>query len=211
MLFLKQSVEERREMIINGSILNTLLFLSIPTLLVGIIQALIPLSDNFFLTNLTNVVVAGSVTFSQPVLNIMVALSQGLGVAAMAMIGKYYGKGIMRAVRETMLQIYVFSFIIGLILIPICILMAFVISKTTSEEIRGTVFTYIAAYSFVMPLIFLAAIYNSSKNAIGRPEVTFIRISLLLVLKIFFNFEICFLYGIIKIYEFLSRKVNELV
>ena len=39
MLFLKQSVEERREMIINGSILNTLLFLSIPTLLVGIIQA----------------------------------------------------------------------------------------------------------------------------------------------------------------------------
>jgi MATE efflux family protein len=187
MLFLKQSVEERREMIINGSILNTLLFLSIPTLLVGIIQALIPLSDNFFLTNLTNVVVAGSVTFSQPVLNIMVALSQGLGVAAMAMIGKYYGKGIMRAVRETMLQIYVFSFIIGLILIPICILMAFVISKTTSEEIRGTVFTYIAAYSFVMPLIFLAAIYNSSKNAIGRPEVTFIRISLLLVLKIFFN------------------------
>ena len=101
MLFLKQSVEERREMIINGSILNTLLFLSIPTLLVGIIQALIPLSDNFFLTNLTNVVVAGSVTFSQPVLNIMVALSQGLGVAAMAMIGKYYGKGIMRAVRET--------------------------------------------------------------------------------------------------------------
>ena len=178
MLFLKQSVEERREMIINGSILNTLLFLSIPTLLVGIIQALIPLSDNFFLTNLTNVVVAGSVTFSQPVLNIMVALSQGLGVAAMAMIGKYYGKGIMRAVRET---------IIGLILIPICILMAFVISKTTSEEIRGTVFTYIAAYSFVMPLIFLAAIYNSSKNAIGRPEVTFIRISLLLVLKIFFN------------------------
>ena len=182
MLFLKQSVEERREMIINGSILNTLLFLSIPTLLVGIIQALIPLSDNFFLTNLTNVVVAGSVTFSQPVLNIMVALSQGLGVAAMAMIGKYYGKGIMRAVRETMLQIYVFSFIIGLILIPICILMAFVISKTTSEEIRGTVFTYIAAYSFVMPLIFLAAIYNSSKNAIGRPEVTFIRISLLLVI-----------------------------
>ena len=187
MLSFNQSVEERREMIINGNILNTLLFLSIPTLLVGIIQALIPLSDNFFLNNLTNVVVAGSVTFSQPVLNIMIALSQGLGVAAMAMIGKYYGKGIMRAVRETMLQIYVFSFIIGLILIPICILMAFVISKTTSEEIRSTVFTYIASYSFVMPLIFLAAIYNSSKNAIGRPEVTFIRISLLLVLKIFFN------------------------
>ena len=70
MLSFNQSVEERREMIINGNILNTLLFLSIPTLLVGIIQALIPLSDNFFLNNLTNVVVAGSVTFSQPVLNI---------------------------------------------------------------------------------------------------------------------------------------------
>ena len=187
MLFKAQSNEERRQMILNGKVINTLLFLSIPTLLVGIIQALIPLSDSLFLNRLTSVEVASSVTFSQPVLNIMIALSQGLGVATLVMLGRLYGKGRMLAVKETMLQIFVFSFFIGLLLIPICMFTAFLISNNTTSEIRNNVYTYISLYSLIMPFIFLAAIYNSSKNAIGRPEVTFVRIFLLLILKIIFN------------------------
>ena len=187
MLFKAQSNEERRQMILNGKVINTLLFLSIPTLLVGIIQALIPLSDSLFLNRLTSVEVASSVTFSQPVLNIMIALSQGLGVATLVMLGRLYGKGRMLAVKETMLQIFVFSFFIGLLLIPVCMFTAFLISNNTTSEIRNNVYTYISLYSLIMPFVFLAAIYNSSKNAIGRPEVTFVRIFLLLILKIIFN------------------------
>ena len=187
MLFKAQSNEERRQMILNGKVINTLLFLSIPTLLVGIIQALIPLSDSLFLNRLTRVEVASSVTFSQPVLNIMIALSQGLGVATLVMLGRLYGKGRMLAVKETMLQIFVFSFFIGLLLIPVCMFTAFLISNNTTSEIRNNVYTYISLYSLIMPFVFLAAIYNSSKNAIGRPEVTFVRIFLLLILKIIFN------------------------
>ena len=187
MLFKAQSNEERRQMILNGKVINTLLFLSIPTLLVGIIQALIPLSDSLFLNRLTSVEIASSVTFSQPVLNIMIAFSQGLGVATLVMLGKLYGKGRMLAVKETMLQIFVFSFFIGLLLIPVCMFTAFLISNNTTSEIRNNVYTYISFYSLIMPFVFLAAIYNSSKNAIGRPEVTFVRIFLLLILKIIFN------------------------
>jgi len=112
MIFKTQSNEERREMILNGKVINTLLFLSVPTLLVGIIQALIPLSDSLFLNRLTNVEVASSVTFSQPILNVMIVLSQGLGVATLVMLGRLYGKGRMLAVKETMLQIFVFSFLL---------------------------------------------------------------------------------------------------
>ena len=171
----------------NGKVINTLLFLSIPTLLVGIIQALIPLSDSLFLNRLTSVEIASSVTFSQPVLNIMIAFSQGLGVATLVMLGRLYGKGRMLAVKETMLQIFVFSFFIGLLLIPICMFTALLISNNTTSEIRNNVYIYISLYSLIMPFVFLAAIYNSSKNAIGRPEVTFVRIFLLLILKIIFN------------------------
>ena len=187
MLFKAQSNEERRQMILNGKVINTLLFLSVPTLMVGIIQALIPLSDSLFLNRLTSVEVASSITFSQPVLNIMIALSQGLGVATLVMLGRLYGKGRMLAVKETMLQIFVFSFFIGLLLIPVCMFTAFLISNNTTSEIRSNVYTYISLYSLIMPFVFLAAIYNSSKNAIGRPEVTFVRIFLLLILKIIFN------------------------
>lgn len=187
MLFKKQSTEERRNMILNGNILNTLLFLSIPTLMVGIIQALIPLSDGLFLNNLGGVLVASSVSFSQPILNIMIALSQGLGVAAMAMIGNLYGRGIIRAVKETTLQIFVFSFLVGLGLIPVCIFLAFFIAKFTTPEIKQYVFIYISLYSLVIPFNFLASIYNAAKNSVGRPEVPFIRVFILLILKIIFN------------------------
>lgn len=187
MLFKAQSNEERRQLILNGKVINTLLFLSISTLLVGIIQALIPLSDSLFLNRLTSVEIASSVTFSQPVLNIMIAFSQGLGVATLVMLGRLYGKGRMLAVKETMLQIFVFSFFIGLLLIPVCMFTALLISNNTTSEIRNNVYIYISFYSLIMPFVFLAAIYNSSKNAIGRPEVTFVRIFLLLILKIIFN------------------------
>ena len=90
MLFSKQSAEERREMILNGNILTTLLFLSVPTLMVGIIQALIPLSDGLFLNNLGGVLVASSVSFSQPILN----TSYNLDVSRFIYKKRYYAYGI---------------------------------------------------------------------------------------------------------------------
>ena len=47
---------------------------------------------------------------------------------------------------------------------------------------------YLSLYSFVMPMTFLAALYNGIKNANGKPEATFIRSVILLLLKIVFNF-----------------------
>lgn len=186
-IFKVQSTEERRNQILNGNILYTLLFLSIPTLMLGTIQALIPLSDGLFLTNLTSTVIAGAVSFSQPILNIMLALSQGLGVAALSIIGQEFGRGDIKLVKEYSLQTFIFSFIIGIFLIPICIISAFWITEFISPEIRHYVFIYISLHSIVMPFIFLASIFNAIKNAIGRPEVTFFRIVILLFLKIIFN------------------------
>ena len=117
----------------------------------------------------------------------MIAFSQGLGVATLVMLGRLYGKGRILAVKETMLQIFVFSFFIGLLLIPVCMFTALLISNNTTSEIHNNFYIYISLYSLIMPFVFLAAIYNSSKNAIGRPEVTFVRIFLLLILKIIFN------------------------
>lgn len=80
------------------------------------------------------------------------------------MLGRLYGKGKMLAVKETMLQIFVFSFIIGILIIPVCVFSAFIISKYTTIQIRDNVYVYISLYSLVMPFVFLAAIYNSSKK-----------------------------------------------
>lgn len=186
-IFKKQSTDERRNQILNGNILYTLIFLSTPTLMLGIIQALIPLSDGLFLNNLAGTVVAGAVSFSQPILNIMLALSQGLAVAALSIIGQEFGRGNIKLVKDHSLQTFIFSFAIGILLIPFCIISSFWITEFISPEIKHYVFTYISLHALIIPFIFLASIFNAVKNAIGRPEVTFIRIVILLFLKIIFN------------------------
>lgn len=77
---LSSNVQKRREMILNGNILNTLLFLSLPTILMGMVSSLIPLSDGLFLNHTSGYLVAAAVGFGQPIINILNALSLGLGV-----------------------------------------------------------------------------------------------------------------------------------
>lgn len=186
-MFFTKSISERRDMILKGDIFKTLLFLSIPTMLMAFVQSLIPLSDGYFLNNYGGVLVAGAVTFSQPVLNILIGLSQGLGAASMAIIGQYNGRGDSKKVMHFSLQIIVFSFIIGLIVAPICVIIAFFLSQNVNQEVAPYIFKYLSLYSLVMPLIFLSAIYNGIKNAMGQPEATFIRMIILLILKVLFN------------------------
>lgn len=185
--FLSTNVEKRREMILNGNILNTLLFLSFPTLLMGMVQSLIPLSDGLFLNRTSGYLVAAAVGFGQPIINIINALSQGLGVASMAIVGQINGTGDLEEVKKVSTQIMVFSFIIGLVVAPTSIIFASVVSKSISPEIAYDVFLYLSLYAIVIPMLFMAAIFNAIKNATGQPEATLIRMIILLLLKISFN------------------------
>lgn len=185
--FLSTNVEKRREMILNGNILNTLLFLSFPTLLMGMVQSLIPLSDGLFLNRTSGYLVAAAVGFGQPIINIINALSQGLGVASMAIVGQINGTGDLEEVKKVLTQIMVFSFIIGLVVAPTSIIFASVVSKSISPEIAYDVFLYLSLYAIVIPMLFMAAIFNAIKNATGQPEATLIRMIILLLLKIIFN------------------------
>lgn len=185
--FLSTNIEKRREMILNGNILNTLLFLSFPTLLMGMVQSLIPLSDGLFLNRTSGYLVAAAVGFGQPIINIINALSQGLGVASMAIVGQINGTGDLEEVKKVSTQIMVFSFIIGLVVAPTSIIFASVVSKSISLEIAYDVFLYLSLYAIVIPMLFMAAIFNAIKNATGQPEATLIRMIILLLLKIIFN------------------------
>lgn len=185
--FVKQSLEERREMILHGDILKTLLFLSIPTLLMGVVQALIPIVDSFFLNHTSGYVVAAAVGFVVPIIQMLNGMSGGLGVAGMAMIGNANGRGDNEEVRHLSEQLLVFGFALGTVTAPLCLVSGYIVSKFINPEISYEVFVYLALYSFVLPFLFLTAIYNAIKNSVGQPEATLYRMILLLILKIIFN------------------------
>lgn len=185
--FLHQTTEQRRDLILHGGIVRTLLMLSLPTLMLSVIQALMPLSDGLFINNAAGTLVASAVTYSEPVVNMMSALAQGLSVAAMAIIGQVNGQGDFEKVRHISVQIIVFAFALGFCIAPFSALVAIPISAQVDPEISHNVMLYISLYSFVLPFSFLESIYNAIKNATGKPEATFTRMVIMLLLKILFN------------------------
>lgn len=197
--FLKQSTEQRRDLILSGSVFTTILFLSVPTLMMGLIQSAIPVIDGLFLNNLVGTQAASAVTYCTPIVNMISALAQGLSVAGMAIIGQSNGNGNFHYSRKISLQITVFTFLLGFLLAPLLIALAFPISGHVNKEISHDVFVYLALSACVTPFSFMESIYNSIKNANGKPEDTFIRMVIMLILKIIFSalFIMVFHWGLV--------------
>ena len=197
--FLKQSNEQRRDLILNGSVSATILFLSVPTLMMGLIQSAIPVIDGLFLNNLVGTQAASAVTYCTPIVNMISALAQGVSVAGMAIIGQSNGNGNFKHSRKISTQIIVFTFLLGFLLAPLLIALAFPISAHVNEEISHDVFVYLALSACVTPFSFMESIYNSIKNANGKPEDTFVRMMIMLILKIIFSalFIVVFHWGLV--------------
>ena len=186
--FLKQSTEARRELILTAHPIKTLLILSLPSLLMNTVQAMMPFTDGLFINNLTNYAVTGAVTFSQPIISMVLGLSQGLSVAAMAIIGQLNGKGAIEEGKRVAAQIFLFAVMLGIISAPLLLIISITVSRGLQSDIAPYVRQYISWYSIVLPFSFLEAVYNGIKNANGKPEAAFTRMTILFILKVVGNF-----------------------
>ncbi|OPJ62380.1 MATE family efflux transporter [Clostridium oryzae] len=184
---LKQNTEKRRDMILNGSITSTIFMLSVPTLMMGVVQSIMPVMDGLFINNILGTVAASSITYCTPIINMLAALAQGLSVAGMAIIGQLNGRGRYKEAKKVSAQIFVFAFSLGCLAAPILFLVSFPISWKVNRQISSDVFLYLSLNALVLPFSFLESIYNAVKNAAGKPEATFIRMVIMLILKILFN------------------------
>lgn len=188
MKFLKSNLDERRDLILNGNIVNTMLFLTIPIFMMAIVQFFIPFTDSLFVNNILGTKIGGAISYISPAYNILIALSQGIGVVAMSMVGQLNGKGNVAEVKKVSLQILILGFGIGLFLMPVTLIFAKILSARANSEISEYIFIYLSLQSFIIPMQFMASIFASIKNSIGETEAPFYRMSVLLLLKIFFNY-----------------------
>ena len=185
--FFKQSTEARRQLILTANPVKTLLILSLPSLLMNTVQAMMPFTDGLFINNLTGYAVTGAVTFSQPIISMVLGLSQGLSVAAMAIIGQLNGKGAIEEGKRVAAQIFVFAVTLGIISAPLLLIISVAVSRGLQSDIAPYVRQYIAWYSIVLPFSFLESVYNGIKNANGKPEAAFTRMAILFILKVVGN------------------------
>lgn len=184
---MNRGMADRRDLIQNGNPVKALLFLSSPTILMSLVAAMITLSDGLFLNNTSSNATAGAIGFGISIINIVNALSQGLAVAARSMIGQLYGRNEMAKVKHVSAQTMAYSFFLGIALAPILVLTAYILSRHVDPAVAPPLFNYLSSYAFVIPFLFTAAIFNALKDAVGRPEATFIRMILLFIAKLIFN------------------------
>ena len=185
---LNQTTEQRRALILGGPILGTMLLLSVPTIMLGCVQALMPLMDGLFINNVAGTIAMSAVTYATPVINMVSSLAQGLSVAAMAILGQMNGRGKIEESKHTAAQIVIAGSILGCLSAPFLLVAAALVSGSINPEIAHDVFLYLALNAFVLPFAFLESIYNGIMSANGKPEAPFIRMVIMLVLKIAFNF-----------------------
>ncbi len=195
----KQNTEQRRDLILNGSISTTIFLLSLPALMMGLVQSAIPVVDGLFINNIAGTIAASAVTYCGPIVNMFGALAQGLSIAGMAIIGQANGKGDFDDAKRVSTQMVIFAFCSGFILAPLLVAISFPISWHVNAAISHEVFLYLALNALVLPFSFMEAIYNAIKNAAGKPEDTFVRMVIMLVLKVVFNalFIAVFHWGIV--------------
>jgi putative MATE family efflux protein len=185
---LNQTSSQRRELILSGSILRTLVVLSVPSLMFGCVQSLMPLMDGLFISNLAGDIAMSAVTYSTPVINMVSAIAQGLSVAAMAILGQLNGRGNLAESRRTATQIVVAGSLLGCLSAPFLVAAAALVSGRINPEISRDVFLYLSLSAIVLPFSFMESIYNGIMSANGKPEAPFIRMVIMLALKIAFNF-----------------------
>jgi putative MATE family efflux protein len=182
------TTEERRDLILRGPALRTLMLLSVPSVMLGLAQSLLPLVDGLFINNIAGTIVASAVTYSGPVVNMASALGQGLSIAAMAILGQMNGRGDFERSRRTASQIVVFGAALGCVSAPFLVGAAALASSGVNREIARDVFLYLSLNALVLPFSFMESIYNGIMNANGKPEAPFVRMVLMLVAKVAFNF-----------------------
>lgn len=185
--FLKQNTVQRRDLILKGKLPPTILMLSLPALLLGLVQAAIPLTDGLFINNIAGTITASAIYYCSPIVGVFGALAQGLSVAGMAMIGQSVGKGDFTDAKRISNQLAAAAFLGGIALVPLMAAIAYPVSLRVNPDISRPVFVYLALNSLVLPFTFAGAVYNAIKNAYGRPEDPFVRMIIMLILKVLFN------------------------
>ena len=81
----KQSSTDRIQMITEGNILKTFLFLSIPSIMMVFIQSVMPIVDGLFVYQYADPVSGAAISYCAPMQNIFIMATQGFATAELCL------------------------------------------------------------------------------------------------------------------------------
>ncbi len=187
--------------LIEGSIVKSLLALSVPIIFANILQTAYQLTDTFWVGRLGTVAVA-SVSISFPVIFLIVSLGGGLAMAGTILVSQYKGKDDKKVanhvVSQTILMIVVISSLLSVIgywLSPYIISLMGAQSNVFSGAVSYMKITFIG-----MVFMFIYMVFQSLMRGVGDVKTPMYIVLGTVLLNLILDPLFIFGYGFIPAY-----------
>ncbi|MGI5830070.1 MAG: MATE family efflux transporter [Bradymonadia bacterium] len=185
--FFSRTVEERRELIIHGSTLRTMLILSLPMFMMSLVQAFVPVMDGLFVNRFSSIEVADAVGFSTPIIMFFYALSMGISIASSALLGQINGSGNKSQLCYVASQVMKLTIYASLSVMVLPVIGAQIFKNIVDASFSTEFVRYLSLYSVALPSFFISGVFSAVMNSTGKPERSFAMVGLFFVLKLLFN------------------------
>lgn len=181
------NAEKSRKDILYGNISHGLISISIPMMLVGLIQSISPLIDSLFVSRVGDTQLA-SINFVSPIIGFVTAFAYGLGNAGITLIGQKIGENDKNSARDIASQLIIFSAIVGVVFSILLNLFGNIFLKGLHGELLKNTQIYLTVTSIGVSLSFIHSTYVAIRRAYGDSLRPLYISFLLVVLKIAFNY-----------------------
>jgi len=158
----------KKNHLLEGPILKSIIFLSLPIIFANILQTAYQLTDTFWLGRLgTNAVAAVSLSF--PLIFLLISVASGLGIAGTVLVAQYKGKDDRKAVNhisaQTLLMVLVISVILSIL--------GYFLAPLLVRLMGADAVVVLAAISYIkisfigMIFVFVYTIFQSLMRGVG--------------------------------------------
>ncbi len=110
-----KNLNNNQDIILNGSIIKSVLVLAGPIMINNMVQAVYNLTDTFFVSQLGSLPMA-AMTLAWPVVYFFLAIGIGMNIAGTSLIAQYIGDGRKEEARQVSGELISISFILSLIM-----------------------------------------------------------------------------------------------
>jgi len=164
----KKLSTEKRNMILEGNVIRTILTLAVPIVINSFIQTMYNLTDTYWLGKIgTNPMAA--ITLVSPVQNIIINFGAGITAAGAILISQYIGAKQPKQAKIMATHIFIFSMIFAVVCSILCFLAtpSIVGWLGADGDIYKLGVTYLQIVVLDMPFLFMINLYTAINQAHG--------------------------------------------
>jgi len=164
----QKNVEERREQILNGPIIKTILVLAIPVMISSAMHTMFNIVDTFWLGQLGKTEV-GAPTAAWPIIFSFLAIGMGLSTAGVSLVSQHTGAGGKKQANEAAGQVFGFVMIIGVTTGIVGFLIAPIVLSLvgTPSDVFPLATSYLRIVLLSMPFIYAYISFRFLLRGIG--------------------------------------------